>query len=936
MNSGDRLGRYQIIEKIGSGGMGEVYLARDEQLDRNVALKVLLPEFCCDLERVKRFKFEAKAVSALNHPGIITIYEIAEIDEKVFIATEFIDGVTLREKIETENLTVYESVKIAEQVADALSVAHEAKIVHRDIKPENIMIRRDGLTKILDFGLAKPILQNQAQTEAATIQMVKTNPGMVMGSVRYMSPEQARGKTTDGRTDVWSLGVVLYEMLTGENPFDGETVSDSLAAVIHDQPELGDDAPEDLRWIINKALTKDADERYPSIRDLALDLRDVRHDFEHTTIEHNKSNVAHTRTLARQDTSENKTLIHRTVSAENTSDVRSINSNKTQINTIPTKLNYGYVSAAFAVALLVIAGLGSLYFLPAFFSDAGINYNSIQVSRLTDNGDAHIAAVSPDGKLVAFVDTESNKSKLVVRQIATGSTVEIVPSTEKGFLQPAFSRDGEFIYYVLTEKGVGTLYKIATLGGQSKKIVYDIDSKAAVSPDGKTIAFIRHNPTEGGDTIFLVDENGAGLRPLTTTKNAGFNAFYELIWSNDGKFVYAVGKENSQEPVQDVKFIAAKIPGGEISKPSEFRVLNENGWAAAMNFNLLEDGSGYVFIGKEETDDSFQIRHLSFETGEIEQITTDTSDYNSVSVSADGKTIVATKVDKISNLLSYNPQTKETRQIIAESRNLIGYRKVSQMPDGKILFSKRTGSEINIFSIREDGSDEKQLTSENRFNVNPTATSDGRYILFSSNRKGNYAIWRMDADGENPVQLTNPQNANDFDIQIANDDKTVVFARKKSDGGRGSLLKVAVSGGSAEALLPDSKFSDVAPSVSANGDKIAFLSYFYDSKTSEFNTEIKFAELKSGEIRDEIKRLNFDLDHNFEWTPDGESLTYIKREGNDNLWNISFADQKEKQITDFNTANLLSFSWSRPGDKIFIVRGIINSDLILIKENSKS
>src|SRR5687768_7679046 len=222
MLTGAKLSRYEIREKIGAGGMGEVYLAHDEQLERMVALKVLLPEFCCQLDRVNRFKLEARAASALNHPNIITIHEIGEADERVFIATEFVDGETVREKIESGKLTLLDSIKIAEQVADALSVAHQANIVHRDIKPENIMIRRDGYVKILDFGLAKTILQPTVGAEDKTLQLVQTQAGMVMGSVRYMSPEQARGKEIDQRSDIWSLGVVLYEMVTRKNPFAGE------------------------------------------------------------------------------------------------------------------------------------------------------------------------------------------------------------------------------------------------------------------------------------------------------------------------------------------------------------------------------------------------------------------------------------------------------------------------------------------------------------------------------------------------------------------------------------------------------------------------------------------------------------------------------------------------------------------------------------------
>lgn len=935
MLTGKTLGRYKIGKLIGSGGMGEVYIARDEQLDRDVALKVLLAEFCSQEERVKRFKFEAKVVSALNHPSIITIHEISEIDEKLFIATEFIDGKTLRQRFEDKDIDTYSAVKIAEQVADALAIAHEANIVHRDIKPENIMVRNDGYAKILDFGLAKPIFQNTAGKEDATIQMVKTQPGLVMGSVRYMSPEQARGKETDGRTDIWSLGVVLYEMLTGENPFDGETISDSLAAVIHKEPDLSEDLPENLSWIIKKALNKDPEERYQNIKDIALDLRDIRLAFEHNSAEHGKAQLTNTIILPKQNTSENKTLIHQTISAETETTDNVAKLQHEHKGTHSLNSNRGYLSVA-AVGLIALIGFGIWFFLPGILGNRNIDFQSIQVSRLTDNGDAHVATVSPDGKLVAFVDTQEGRSKLVVRQVATGGSVEIVPPTEKGFMQPTFSPDGEFVYYTQVEKGIGTLHRVATLGGDNKQLVSDVDSRVAISPDGKQFAFIRHNPTDGGDTIFFVDNEGKNLEAFVKTKEVGFNKFIDVIWSNDGNKLFIGGFENTQDPKNKVKFLALNLEDKKVADLEELNILNEQHWVNAYNFKSLKDGSGFVFIGKQNTDDSMQIWFLSRTEGKIKQITTDTSDYNSVSVSDNGKTIVATKVDRIANLLSYVPGTKETKQIIGESRNFIGYRKISQMPDGKILYSKRTGSEINIFSIEEDGNNEKQLTSDSKFNLDPNTTSNGRYIVFSSNRNGAFSIWRMNVDGSDPVQLTSPQNEIDGDIQIANDDRTIFFARQTNDGGRSKLMKISIEGGNAELLLPDSKTSNVNPSISPDGKKLAYLSFIYNDKTSEFQSNINVVDLDGDKLVGEPKKIGFNLDHDFQWSADSKSLTYVKREGNDNLWNMSINDKQETQITEFNTDNLLTFSWSKKGNKIFVVRGIINSDLVLIKDNSEA
>ncbi len=226
------ISHYRIVRGIGAGGMGEVYLAEDTELERQIALKVLLAEVADDEDRVRRFVQEAKAASALNHPNILTVYEIGSFENSRFIATELIKGETLRERLQRESLTLRETLDAAAQIASALNAAHSAGIVHRDIKPENIMLRDDGLVKVLDFGLAK-LTEKKTEnldSEGETRAQVKTSPGMVMGTVAYMSPEQARGKEVDHQTDIFSFGVVFYEMLSGSSPFKGDTVSDVIAA----------------------------------------------------------------------------------------------------------------------------------------------------------------------------------------------------------------------------------------------------------------------------------------------------------------------------------------------------------------------------------------------------------------------------------------------------------------------------------------------------------------------------------------------------------------------------------------------------------------------------------------------------------------------------------------------------------------------------------
>jgi tetratricopeptide (TPR) repeat protein len=281
---GTHLGRYEIRSLLGAGGMGEVYLAHDSQLNRPVAIKVLLAEVASEQNRLRRFMQEAQAASALNHPNILTVHEIGEAGSTAFIVTEFIDGTTLRQRLSGKRLTIRQVIDIAAQVADALARAHQAGIVHRDIKPDNIMVRTDGIVKVLDFGLAKLGEPTAPMSDASTRVAVNTAPGAVMGTARYMSPEQARGLDLDARTDIFSLGVVLYQMATGRAPFDGATTSDVIAAILDREAapltQIAPDLPHEFDRIVTKALAKDPDERYQVVKDLLLDLKALRRELD--------------------------------------------------------------------------------------------------------------------------------------------------------------------------------------------------------------------------------------------------------------------------------------------------------------------------------------------------------------------------------------------------------------------------------------------------------------------------------------------------------------------------------------------------------------------------------------------------------------------------------------------------------------------------------
>src|SRR5256714_97063 len=281
---GKQISHYRVVGRIGRGGMGEVFLAQDTSLGRKVALKLLRSDFTRIEERLRRFQQEARAASALNHPNILTIHEIGHDGSLHFMATEYVEGETLRQHLSRARMTVGETLNVGVQVASALAAAHQAGIIHRDIKPENIMVRTDGNVKVLDFGLAKLTEPKTSETAAPTLPQVETAPGVVMGTFSYMSPEQARGLPVDARTDIWSLGVMIYEMVAGRQPFEGETASDVMSLILQKEPpplaHSSPEVPPELERIVRKALRKDKEERYQTIKDLLIDLRNLRKELE--------------------------------------------------------------------------------------------------------------------------------------------------------------------------------------------------------------------------------------------------------------------------------------------------------------------------------------------------------------------------------------------------------------------------------------------------------------------------------------------------------------------------------------------------------------------------------------------------------------------------------------------------------------------------------
>lgn len=934
MLSGKKIGRYEIRQKIGAGGMGEVYLAHDESLDRDVAVKVLLPEFCSNDERVNRFKLEARAASALNHPNIITIYEIGTCDDELFIATENIKGETLRSLIERDAISFGSALHIAEQILSGLNAAHAAGIIHRDLKPENIMVREDGIVKILDFGLAKPTL---VESEAETRELVSTKAGMVLGSVSYMSPEQSRGKETDARTDLWSVGIVLYEMLTGKTPFEGETVTDTLANIIHKEPvkitEIIEDAPTELHRILKKSLRKDREERYQSAKDFQLDLKNLRRELEveqdlDVSISPNRSGGIGLR---------NSGKFTRNTQMKPTNEVAKTKILSNQLiagnsDAIKPKKS---VSMAF-VLIFVLLLLGSLSVLSFYLWQKPILYNafdrSVKVSNISRINDAQAIEISPDGKYLAYVKNGlASDSRLMLRQIETGSEKEIIPLAQNHIGILKFSPDANYLYYTKQAKGdLGyLLFRVPTLGGEAKQIAFDVDSGVSFRPDGKSLIFHRHILNPAMDKIIEINSEGGEEKEIYSTEKTIVNPQI----SPDGKNIVVMSADRNIQVGKPSTFLATvSANGGELRQIGKY-------WGFAGNFSWLKDGSGLVVSGVYENEEDPKIYLVSFPYGEIKPLLKDANSYFGASLTADSKTIATIQSSSVSGIWEFETATGKTRQISPNDKDKIGTEGLAVLPNGKVLYVKAISMEdAEIWEMDVEAKVAKRLTQPNSGrNYNPLVSPDGNYIYYESFKNGTTDIWRMNSDGANPTQITKTPDIFERLMSVTNDGKTVVFTERSKNNGLPAIVGTNIETGETFSILRDDKQYPEGGKLSPDGKAMLFLNAPIDFGTGVMpQTSLYVAPFDGkniGEPKQILKTLN---SNQYRWAADGKSIFYTElSSGNTDIWSLNLSDGKKTKITNFNLEAIARYAISTDGKKIYLVRRSTTQDIILIKTDSE-
>ena len=891
---GTSIGHYHIVESLGKGGMGEVYVAEDTRLGRRVALKVLSRDLAIDADRRERFEREARAVAALNHPNIVTIYSVEEADGVPFLTLELVEGRTLDALIPPGGLPVDRLLAYAIPLADAVGAAHQRGITHRDLKPGNVMISDDGRVKVLDFGLAK-LKESNASLAASLPTQELTGEGRIVGTVAYMSPEQAEGKPVDPRSDVFSLGVVIFEMATSQRPFKGDTQVSLLSSIIKDTPssltDIRTELPRDLGRIVRRCLSKDPEDRYQTAKDLRNDLRALKEDLSSGAVAAAMSDVhalpAGPRAAAKQR----------------------------------------YVTMAVAgIAALSVAAAAFVYWSgdarqPGAASPANAQpFASVSLNRLTTTGTAGLAAISDDGRYVAYVITEQGKSGLWLRQVATTSNVAIVPPADVRFHGVTFSPDGNHVYYSFYPAGelFGSLWQVPVLGGRPRRILEDVDADISFDPSGSRFAMVRNNARTRETALIVSDTNGSNVKTLVTRKPPNRFNVDGVAWSPDGRSIAAA--VNRAEALK-VDVVLVDATSGQET------VLGNHVWRNISKVAWLPDGNSLLINAQDaDGESSAQVWLLSASGGEPRRITNDLSNYAGLSLTADGKSFVSVRSERRSRVWIVDAAGGESRVVSSGAGADDGVNGLAWTADDRLVYTSASAGNRDIWIMDADGRNRVQLTSDTASDSWPALTSDGRRIVFVSERDGARGLWVMGTDGGEQRRIGSVTV--NSEPSLSADDKWVYFTAAGGrnfqigiDGGEPVPLEVSASAGGAAKPLPEGFHQPVS---SPDGRMIAG---HYNSREPR-GERIAVVPLDGG-----APRLFSNVPVPAEWSGDGRSLLYlVARDGATNLWRQPIAGGPAVALTRFSDEMIYRFSSSPDQKRWAVVRGTVASDVVLVTE----
>jgi eukaryotic-like serine/threonine-protein kinase len=925
LTPGTLIGNYELNNRLGAGGMGEVYFARDIRLGRSVALKFLLPELTSNPDRLRRFKQEARTTSALNHPNIVTLFEVGEVDSLLFLVTEFIDGVTLRRYLVDRAISIRDVLDIAIQTAGALAAAQASGIVHRDIKPENIMRRADGYVKVLDFGLAKlmPAPDTSSSDEdLATAMNMKTDPGSVVGTVSYMSPEQLRGGAVDGRSDIWSLGVVMYEMIAGGPPFKGPSKSDVIAAILREEPAplntSSSEVLDRLQSIVSRMLRRNPAERYQTAKDLLNDLSILKQELDIADRLGNASfpSISQSRSSAQTSlASEAKTQLvdtSRIPPARPTSGVDYLLSEIKRHRT-------GAVT--FVVGAAVLALVGLIWFSTGLHRTRNLapSAGSPSASEIMTTSNVREATISPDGKFIATVAEDGGGQTIRIQQPGNAGESQVLASGDDSYRGLVFSRDSYSIYY-LAQKGAPppALYQVPVLGGKTpRKLIDNLSTPVTLSPDGSQLAFVRSS--EPGSVLMLANADGSGARELahgdgpTVFANLSING---LAWSPDGTSIACPMMTNVGPLHMTVTNV--KVADGSMT------TIGSRQWFMIGQVGWVQNGSGLVLAAQEKMPpaSTSQIWLLSYPGGEAQRLTNDSNFYGGISLTADTKTLITARSVQVSNISIVSGFPENQVSAVAASKNK-GIGGLVSTADGRLIYSSAETGTPEIWSMDPDGNNPRQLTFDKRTSVEPAVPRAGADLMaFAAYGAGEPHIWTADRSGANLRQLTNGSYEDWPDCSP--DGQWVVY--HSDDAGKDRIWKVPAAGGE-PMMLTDKPASH--PIISPDGNWIAC--YLRDGDTwrlailpSSGGEPVKSFDIPAGVASQW---------HGARWGTDGHEIAFIvTRGGVSNIWAQPVNNGTARQLTNFNEGQIFAFAWSTDGKRLICVRGSNIRTVVMMKD----
>src|SRR5271165_4454741 len=894
--------------------MGVVYEAEDTKLGRRVALKFLSRDFEQDPYALERFKQEARAASALNHPNICTIYAIEDCDGQRFIAMELLEGQSLNEKINGNPLPLDRIIDIGIQLSDALDVAHSKGIVHRDLKPANIFITSRGQAKILDFGLAKLTYDRRAALEtvggdAATIAPLQlTSPGTAVGTIAYMSPEQARGEELDARSDLFSFGAILYEMATGELPFAGNTSAVVFQGILDRNPrpavELNPSIPFKLHEIIDKALEKDPDLRYQSAAEIRSDLKRLKRDL---TGQGSQTGIpaASSSSIPPAHASRPSVLP---------------SSGAVILETAKKHKSGAGLITVLSVAMIVAGIYGAYKWVSQWLGDSGpVPFQNMSMAKLTNSGKVALATISPDGKYVVnVVDEGHGQQSLWMRHIATGSNAQIMAPTEVRYAGLTFTPNGDFLYFVRIEPenpGLGYLYQMPVLGGTPHKLITDVDSPVSFSPDGEQIVFLRNSSSEGSSKLIIAHPDGTGEHVLAALSLPGYSG---PAWSPDGKWIASTVLDPGSQNVGRL-VVLNPANGKEKTIYAGIASLQKPTW--------MPDGQHLLLIFHDITSDwnRGQVGEVSLSGRKLHRITNDLSSYSNLTlgVTKDGKQLIAVQNTPDNGV--YTMSLEANGSSAAKQVDNHGDINVGWLPDGRLATVDYTG---HISTMNADGSGRNVIFQQNLPMQGLSVCRDGAYAFFFMPNRDTKAIniFRLDLQSGSTKAVTNGKL--EQNPICSPDSKFVLYTRLER--GRQLLMEMPVAGGEAKQL--SDKLVEFAM-VSPDGKQIAALAV--EGRDANAKPMIEILPAQGGLPVQSFPPSRY-ISGLMQYSADGQSLYYaITEKGVSNILMQPIAGGPPTLVTKFDDLFLYGYDYDWKNKKLAVARGRTNSDIVLITQQEK-